>query len=169
MSQDISQNLFQPAWLNPFMAWTDLAMKTTEAMVESGQVIGSRVDQLTRAGANAEPAELKQYSLLGTDKPRAATESGLAMVSRLQSAQYDLMTRAWQQWFNSLAAMVAMAGSSTFGEVLSRQQRLFQSLAAPRTATRTTSDRAVEPAPAAQAHARRHRRVSRTGVAASRR
>ncbi len=169
MSQDISQNLFQPAWANPFMAWTDLAMKTTELMVESGQVIGSRVDQLTRAGANAEPEELKQYSLLGTDKPRAVTDSGLAMVSRLQSAQYDLMTRAWQQWFSNLAALVAMAGSNSFGEVLSRQQRLFQTLASPRTTTRATSDPAVETAPAAKAHAKRHRRVSRTGVAASRR
>ena len=44
---------FDPATLfNPLMLWTDLAMKSTELMVASGQVFTDQLDQLARAGAN---------------------------------------------------------------------------------------------------------------------
>jgi hypothetical protein len=125
----MAQNLFHPALFNPFLLWTDLAMKTTETLLASGQVIGTRVGRIARAGANPSPADLEEFTLMGTEKVKAATESALAVATRLQSANYELMARAWRQWFASAGAMTALAGSRTFGEALSRQNRLFHSLA----------------------------------------
>jgi hypothetical protein len=120
--------IFNPALFNPLMLWADLAMKTSEMLVASGQVIGTRVDRMARAGAKPSARDLKEFTLMGSEKVKAATESGLAVATRLQSANYQLMARAWQQWFASLGAMSSLAGSRTFGEALSRQNRLFNSL-----------------------------------------
>lgn len=121
-------NMIHPALFNPFLLWTDLAMKTTEMLVSSGQVIGSRVDQIVRAGANPSPRDMREIALMGSEKVKAATESGLAVATRLQSTNYQLMARAWQQWFASLGAMNALVTSRSFGEALSRQNKLFNAL-----------------------------------------
>jgi len=125
----MAQNVFHPALFNPFMLWTDLAMKSTEMLVASGQVIGSRVDQIARAGANPSPRDLEEFALMGSEKLKAAAESGLAVATRLQSANYQLIARGWQQWWSSMGALMTLASSRTFGEVLARQNRLFNSLA----------------------------------------
>lgn len=119
---------FNPTLLNPFMQWADLALKTTEMLVSSGQVIGARVDQIARAGANPSPRDVKEIALMGSEKLKAATESGLAVATRLQSANFQLMARAWQQWFASMGAMAALGNSRNFGQVLSGQNRLYNAL-----------------------------------------
>jgi hypothetical protein len=139
----MAYKLSQPALFNPFLLWSDLAVKSTEMMVSSGQVIGSRVNQMARAGANPSARDLREMTLMGSEKVKAATESGLAIASRLQSTNYALMARAWQQWFASLGAMNALATSRSFGEALSRQNRLFNALSrSGRTQARISSDTA---------------------------
>ena len=113
---------------NPMMLWADLALKGTEMLVSSGQVIGSRVDQMARAGANPSPRDVKEFALMGSEKLKAATESGLAVAVRMQSANYQLMARAWQQWFAAWGAMASLGTSRSFGEALSRQNTLFNAL-----------------------------------------
>ena len=125
----MSRNAFRPALFDPFTLWADLALRTTEMLVASSQVIGTRIGQIARAGANPSARDIKEFTLMGSEKLKAATQSSLAIATRLQSANYQLMARGWQQWVANLAAMGALASSRTFGEALSRQSRLFHSLA----------------------------------------
>ena len=168
-------NAFQPDLLNPFMLWGRLAMKTAEMLVSSGQVIGSRMDQIARAGARPGPRDIREIALMGSEKMKAATESGLAVATRLQAANWQLFARAWQQWFASLGAMNALVASRSFGEALARQHSLLNTLGrAGRTQGRISADMArlagaaLAPVHAAStANARRLARV-RTRAAARR-
>lgn len=178
-----------PTLFNPFVLLTDLAMKSTEMAVESGQVLGTRVDQIARAGANPSPRDMKELSLLGSDQMKAAADSGINIVAGMQSAALQVMAQAWQHWFTTLSAMASLAGSKTFGEALSRQEELFNSLnetgpaeragsraleftqraaSTGRALTETATDAMAAPAQeAARAHAQRSQRGnSRTSVAA---
>ena len=67
-----------PSLFNPAMLWADLAMKATEMMVASAEVIGNRVDQIARAGANPSPRDIREIALMSSEKVKAATESNLA-------------------------------------------------------------------------------------------
>jgi hypothetical protein len=129
-----------PTLFNPFVLWTDLAMKSTEMAVESGQVLGTRVDQIARAGAHPSPRDMKEQTLIGSsDQMKAAADSGINIVAGMQSAALQVMAQAWQHWFTTLSAMASLAGSKTFGEALSRQEQLFNSL---NEAGRQTAERA---------------------------
>jgi hypothetical protein len=62
---------------------------------------------MARAGANPSAGDLKEFSLMGTEKIKAAADSGLAVAMRMQQAYLQMFTRAWQPWlgsFNSLAS-----------------------------------------------------------------
>ena len=139
----MSSNPLRPAFFDPFTLWADLAVRTTEMLVASSQVIGSRLGQIAQAGANPSAHDIEEFTLMGSEKVKAATQSGVAIATRLQSANYQLMARGWQQWVANLAAMSALASSRTFGEALSRQSRLFHSLArSGHTHSRLSSDTA---------------------------
>ena len=87
---------FNPAVFNPFMLWADVAVKTTEMLVSSGQVIGTRVGRMARAGANPSARDRREMALMGSEKVKAATASGLAVAARLQAANWQLYARAWE-------------------------------------------------------------------------
>lgn len=134
---------FHPGLFDPFMLWTDLAMKSTEMMISSAQVIGSRVDQIARAGANPSPRDMREMVLMGTEKVKAANESAVAIATRLQRTNWQVAARAWEQWFTMMGAMAALGTSRSFGEVMSRQNRLFNALSGShRTHSRASSDTA---------------------------
>ena len=136
-------NVFHPSLFNPFLLWTDLAVKTAQMLASSGQVIASRAGLLARAGANPSPRDMREIALMGSEKVKAAGESGLAVAAHLQQTNYALLARAWQQWFASLGAMHSLATSRSFGEALTRQHRLFNALGrSGRTQTRVSSDAA---------------------------
>jgi hypothetical protein len=124
-------NLIHPSLFNPFLLWNDLAAKATEMLASSGQVIGSRVQEITRAGDNPSPRDVREIVQIGSEKVKAATETGLDVATRLQETNYELMARAWQQWFASVGAMTALATSRSFGEALERQNRLYNALNRP--------------------------------------
>jgi len=136
-------NALRPALFDPFTLWADLALRTTEMLVASSQVIATRVGQIARAGANPSARDIKEFTLMGSEKVKAANQSALAVASRVQSANYQLMARGWQQLFTNLGAMSALASSRTLGEALSRQSRLLHSLArSGHTHSRLSSDTA---------------------------
>jgi hypothetical protein len=124
---EIEMTEVHPTLFNPFVLWTDLAMKSTEMAVESGQVLGTRVDQIARAGAHPSPRDMGELTI-GSDQLKAAADSGINIVAGMQSAALQVMAQAWQHWFTTLSAMASVAGSKTFGEALSRQEQLFNSL-----------------------------------------
>jgi len=159
-----------PSLFNPAMLWADLAMKATEMMVASAEVIGNRVDQIARAGANPSPRDIREIALMSSEKVKAATESNLAVATRMQSQNMQIFARAWQQWLTSLGAMTALTTSRTFGEALSRQNSLFNALSrSGRTHAQISSDTAqlahaaMKPVHAAStANAKRLRRAKKT-------
>jgi hypothetical protein len=85
--------LFNPA-LNPFMLWADLALKTTEMLVSSSQVIAERTDRLTRTGAASNLPEHQELARTGNETLQAPATSPM-----------DVWARAWQQWFAACAMM----------------------------------------------------------------
>ena len=125
------------AFFNPALLWADLALKGTELLISSGQVIGSRVDRIARAGLNPSARDRKEFALMSSEKVRAATESGVAMATRMQALNGNLWLRAWQQWFASLSAMMAFASSKTPGQALERQANVWRT-------TRRTANSASE-------------------------
>jgi hypothetical protein len=139
----MARTAFDPALFNPFMLWAQLAVKTSEMLVSSGHVIGSRVHQMARAGANPSPRDRREMLLMGSEKVKAATASGLAVAAQLQSANWQLATRAWKHWVASATAMGALATSRSFGEALARQHSLLETLGrAGRTQGRISTDMA---------------------------
>jgi hypothetical protein len=81
--------------------------------------------------------------LMGSEEVKAAMQSGLAVATRLQSANLQLIARAWQQWFASLGVMNALATSRSAGAALARQSRLFHALSrSGRSNSRISSDAA---------------------------
>jgi hypothetical protein len=135
--------LMQPTLFNPFLLWTQVAIKSAEMLFSSGQVIASRTGQMARAGANPSARDRREMILMGSEKAKAATQSGLAFATRLKSANLQLIGRAWQQWFASLGAMNALMTSRSVGEALARQNRLFNTLSrSGRTHARISSDTA---------------------------
>jgi hypothetical protein len=131
-------------FFNPALLWVDLAMKSTEMLISSGQVIGARVDRMARAGLNPSARDRKEFALMTNEKVRAANQSSVAMAKRMQSLNGTLWTRAWQQWFASLGAMVAFASSKTPGQAMARQADVW----------RTTRRSATSLSEASQAMAR---------------
>lgn len=122
------QKLNPVALFNPFLLWCDLAVKTGEMLVSSSQVINSRVGRMARAGANPSARDRREFMLMGSEKLEAATQSGLAVATRLQSANLQLLARAWQHWFASLSAFSLLMTSRNVGEIMARQHRLAHAL-----------------------------------------
>lgn len=103
---------FNPSLFNPFLLWADVALKTTEMLFSSAQVIGTRVNRMALAGANPSARDRREFALMGTEKVKAATESGLAVAARLQAANWQLCARAWQQWLASSGNAARLAGAA---------------------------------------------------------
>ncbi len=122
-------NPFAPQLFNPFMQWVEFATKSMEMFISSGQVISTRVNQMARAGANPSSRDMKEFALMGSEKVKAATESGLAVATGMQSAHYHLMTRGWPHWVHSMPVLANAAlkpfhgGSTANARRLSRTRR----------------------------------------------
>lgn len=112
----------------PFLLWADVATQTSEMLLASGQVIGSRVHQIARAGVRPSARDRREMALMGSEKVKAATESGLAVVARLQAANWQWLTRSGEHWLASMAAFGALASSRSAGDLVSGQGRLLQAL-----------------------------------------
>jgi hypothetical protein len=100
----MTRNQLHPALLNPFVLWTDMALRATEMGVSSGHAIGSRVERLMRAGANPSPRDIREMALMGSEEVQAAAESSLHVAKRVQVEHLQLMERAWRQWLASAGA-----------------------------------------------------------------
>jgi hypothetical protein len=94
---------------NPFFLWADIALKTTEMMVASGQVITHRVDRIARAGANPSARDRKEFTLMGTEKAKAAGDAAFAVGMQ-----------AWQQWFTACMGMALPATARGRKRAMSR-------------------------------------------------
>jgi hypothetical protein len=80
------------------LPWTDLGLRTLEAMVATGQQVSEQVDRMTRATAG-EPTEELVEEVEEAAEPVAA--SALAVIGQMQAASFQWAMQAWQQWLNA--------------------------------------------------------------------
>lgn len=114
---------------NPLMLpWTDLGLRTLEAMVATSQQMSEQVDRMTRATAD-EPTEELIEEVEETAQPLAA--SMLAAIGQMQAASFQWAVQAWQQWFNAFAAFNPMRLAQPDGEAEPVQPSLFNATVSP--------------------------------------
>ena len=84
---------FTSRFFNPFMLWTDVALKTQEMLLSSGSVIQIRTERMAKAGLAPSAADLAEFQLMSHEKLAAASESGAAIVNQLHTTSYSLLNR----------------------------------------------------------------------------
>jgi hypothetical protein len=115
---------FASQYGNPFIAWTQLAWKTGELMLSSGEVIGRRMAGMALADVQPGARDRREIALMGREKVEAATESGYAMWWSLARMNQQLAALALKQMLAGTAGMMALASSRTIPESIERQTKL---------------------------------------------
>lgn len=126
----MSKDLDPPNLFNPMMLWTDLSMRALEMTLSSTQNISDGVDRLARAGASPEASEILTSSSRATADEAAtvATPPGLAFAAQMQRTTFDLLTQGWQNWMNTLGALISLGAGRSFGETVARQNPLLNAM-----------------------------------------
>jgi hypothetical protein len=109
---------------NPLIAWTQLAWKTGELMMSSGEVIGRRMAGMALAGPAPDLRDRREIALMSREKVEAAAESGYAMWWSLARMNQELAALALKQMFAGAAGMMSLASSRTAAESIGRQAKL---------------------------------------------
>src|SRR4051812_12907352 len=105
----------------PFLLWSELALRTTEMLIHSAQVINHRTRRIAAAGATPSLRDRREFSKMGLEKVEAMGESALALGKQLTSTNIDLGLRTWQHLWKAGAAWMSLANSQTGAQVLARQ------------------------------------------------
>lgn len=106
-------NSFASRYFNPFMLWTDVALKTQEMLLSSGSVIQMRTERMAIAGLAPNAADIAEFHLMSEEKLAAANQSGAAIVNQLQVASQALLQRTMRHWFGSATALIGLVTSIT--------------------------------------------------------
>ncbi|MGZ3236892.1 MAG: polyhydroxyalkanoate granule-associated phasin [Burkholderiaceae bacterium] len=110
--------------LNPFLAWSELAIKTGEMMVASAQVIQHRTGRMAASGATPSLRDQREFRLMGEEKLEAITESAQAMALQMMTMNPILGMHAFELMMKVSTAMLSLATSTTLGQSLSHQAKL---------------------------------------------
>jgi len=113
---------------NPFLLWTDLALKTGEMMLASAQVISHRTSRMSKAGPTPNARDRREFALMGREKMEASVESAQAMAMRLMKVNPLLGAHAARQMLTSATAVMSLAASRTVGEAMKRQAALIRAV-----------------------------------------
>jgi hypothetical protein len=73
------------SFTNPFLIWTGLALKTSEMMLASVQVIGHRAGRIAAPGPKPSARDRREFTLMGQERIEATAESAQAMTTRMNS------------------------------------------------------------------------------------
>ncbi len=76
--------------LNPFIAWSEVALRTAEMMTASGQVIAQRTSRLAKHPQHYTGRDYREMTRMTHEKAAAAVESGMAMAAELASLNWQL-------------------------------------------------------------------------------
>lgn len=117
------------AVLNPFLAWSELAVKTSEMMMASAQVIQHRTGRMAAAGVTPSLRDQREFTLMGQEKMEAIAESTQAMALQMMSMNPMLGLRAFDLMMKSSGVMLSLATSTTIGQSLSQQAKLAKVMA----------------------------------------
>ena len=112
--------------LNPFLIWTDVALKTGEMMLASAQVIGQRTQRMALAGPAPNARDRRELALMGEEKIAATAESAQAMAMSMMKLNQEVGALAFRQMLTGATAMMSLASSRTTGQSVARQTRLVR-------------------------------------------
>ena len=108
----------------PYAGWLALAVKTSEMLLASGQVISHRVGRMAATGANPSAADRKEFMLMGTEKVAAAGASSSAMMKHMMENNFRLAQQMWAAQMGVVNAVASLARSRTPGQAITRHSRL---------------------------------------------
>lgn len=111
---------------NPFLVWSNLALKTGEMMLASAQVISHRTGRMATAGAIPSIRDQKEFTLMGQEKIEAAIESVQAMAVRTMSMYQQMGLLALKQWMTGAAGIMALATSRSIAQSGRRQAQFMR-------------------------------------------
>jgi hypothetical protein len=100
---------------NPFLLWTQLALRTGEMLLASSQVIPIRLGRMAAAGHLPSARDQKEFARMAPEKLQAGTESLLAVGLRLQTMQLQWLGQAWQPWTSPAAWQRASTDMARLG------------------------------------------------------
>ncbi|MDC7682035.1 hypothetical protein PQU92_02035 [Asticcacaulis sp. BYS171W] len=114
--------------LNPFFAWTALALKSSEMMTASAEVITHRLTRMANADVIPSLEDQKEFTLMGQEKMEAGTESLMAMGTYWMTLNHEMGAQAFKHMMDIGKDMTSLATSTSPGQVLTRQAKLADSL-----------------------------------------
>ncbi len=131
---------FSSRYFNPFLLWTDVALKTQEMLLSSGAVIQMRTERMARAGLVPSAVDAAEFELMGQEKLLAANQSGAAIASQLQLSSQALFQRTMRHWLGSTSALIGLVTSTTPAQAAANSHEWLQAHArATATATQLSS------------------------------
>ncbi len=124
----MKRNRTRHSFVNPFVIWADLALKTGEMMLASAQVIGHRMGRMAAAGPKPNAHDRREFTLMGQEKIEAAAESVQAMTAQMMRTGPQLGVKAVQQMLSGAMALTTLATSRTPGQSMARQAKLVRTM-----------------------------------------
>ena len=120
MNQTSPFNLFA----NPFLAWSDFVLISTQMMWTSAQVIGHRTSLMMLAGTAPSPRDQREFALMSEEKVAAAVESTQAMAQGMFKLGQQLAVMTGRQVLAAVPLMISLATSVTPRQSVARQTNL---------------------------------------------
>jgi len=114
--------------LNPFAAWSSLALTGSEMLVASAEVITRRVHRMAVSDPIPSVEDQREFTLMGQEKVEAGAESLMAMGAYLFDIHHEVSTQALTHMMDLSQNMTALMTSQTASEALTHQARLADSL-----------------------------------------
>jgi hypothetical protein len=108
----------------PFAPWSELATKTLETMLASGQVISHRTSRMALAGPAPNARDRREFALMGQEKFEAGAQSAQAMAAHMMVIGPQLSALAVSRLLRISAAFMSLASSRTPAQFIARQAAL---------------------------------------------
>ena len=113
-----------PWFANPLAVWTTLAVRASEMMWASGQVIGHRTSRAFLADPRHRERDRRELTLMGREKLEAGSEAFAAMAAHLTTLNMQYAMVAFSQWMAMSKTMLALANSRSIAQSAEQQARL---------------------------------------------
>lgn len=143
MQQRIPRSFFA----GPLAQWSELALKTSEMLVASAEVIGHRTGRLMSCGPLPNSEDQREFTLMGQEKLEAAAEAAAAMAFHAIEAQQKLLGSAMRQMLQGSSTMLSLVSSTSAEQAAESQAKLLRAMTRSAIATSRLSA-----APALMAH-----------------
>jgi hypothetical protein len=113
---------------NPIPQIARLAMKSSDMLISSLEVINHRTQQMLAAAGKPAASDMQEMALMSQEKIEAASESGQAVMGQIYAFNQGLYAAMFQLALLISSDMLSLATSQTPAQAIARQTKLTQSL-----------------------------------------